>query len=86
MKKSKLTEEQIAFALRQAESGTRVVEVCRTFPRYRSHRRDDPPSDCGSRRRGFGTGIVGSRSCFGARAGASIISGPTGSTARRASI
>jgi putative transposase len=29
MKKSKLTEEQIAFALRQAESGTRVAEVCR---------------------------------------------------------
>jgi len=29
MKKSKFTEEQIAFALRQAESGTRVVEVCR---------------------------------------------------------
>ena len=29
MKKSKYTEEQIAFALRQAESGTRVAEVCR---------------------------------------------------------
>lgn len=29
MKKSKFTEEQIAFALRQAESGTRVGEVCR---------------------------------------------------------
>ena len=29
MKKSKFTEEQIAFALRQAESGTRVIEVCR---------------------------------------------------------
>ena len=29
MKKSKFTEEQIAFALRQAESGTRVAEVCR---------------------------------------------------------
>jgi len=28
MKKSKFTEEQIAFALRQAESGTRVAEVC----------------------------------------------------------
>jgi len=27
MKKSKSTEEQIAFALRQTESGTRVVEV-----------------------------------------------------------
>jgi putative transposase len=29
MKKSKFTEEQIAFALRQAESGMRVAEVCR---------------------------------------------------------
>ena len=29
MKKSKYTEEQIAFALRQAETGTRVEEVCR---------------------------------------------------------
>ena len=29
MKKSKLTEEQIAFALRMAETGTRVTEVCR---------------------------------------------------------
>jgi putative transposase len=29
VKKSKFTEEQIAFALRQAESGTRVAEVCR---------------------------------------------------------
>jgi putative transposase len=29
MKKSKFTEEQIALALRQAETGTRVAEVCR---------------------------------------------------------
>ena len=29
MKKSKFTKEQIAFALRQAESGTTVAEVCR---------------------------------------------------------
>lgn len=29
MKKSKYTEEQIAFALRQAESGSVVGEVCR---------------------------------------------------------
>ena len=29
MKKSKFTEEQIAFALKQAESGTRVEELCR---------------------------------------------------------
>ena len=29
MKKSKFTEAQIIFALRQAETGTRVEEVCR---------------------------------------------------------
>lgn len=29
MKKTKFTDEQIAFALRQAETGTRVSEVCR---------------------------------------------------------
>ena len=29
MKKTKFTDEQIAFALKQAETGTRVGEVCR---------------------------------------------------------
>jgi putative transposase len=29
MKKTKFTEQQIAFALKQAETGTRVAEVCR---------------------------------------------------------
>jgi putative transposase len=29
MRKSKFTEEQIAFALRQTETGTRAAEVCR---------------------------------------------------------
>ncbi len=29
MKKSKFTEEQIAFALKQAEAGTAVEEICR---------------------------------------------------------
>ena len=28
MKTTKVTEEQIAFALRQAETGTKVAEVC----------------------------------------------------------
>jgi putative transposase len=31
MKKSKFTEEQIAFALRQAQAGIRVEEIYRTF-------------------------------------------------------
>ncbi len=42
MKRSRFTEEQIAFALRQAEAGTAVAEVCRkmgvseaTFFRWR---------------------------------------------------
>ena len=29
MRKSKFTDQQVAFALRQAETGTRVAEVCR---------------------------------------------------------
>lgn len=29
MKRSRFTDEQIAFALKQAETGTRVAEVCR---------------------------------------------------------
>lgn len=29
MKKSRITEEQVAYALRQAESGTPVADVCR---------------------------------------------------------
>ena len=29
MKKTKFTEQQIAFALRQAESGTKVPDICR---------------------------------------------------------
>ena len=29
MKQKRYTDEQIAFALRQAESGTAVVEICR---------------------------------------------------------
>ena len=29
MKRKRYTEEQIAYALRQAESGTKVVEICR---------------------------------------------------------
>jgi hypothetical protein len=36
MKKSHFTEEQIAYALRQAETGTAVTEVCRAMPRKRA--------------------------------------------------
>jgi putative transposase len=32
MKKSKFTEQQIAFAFQQAEGGTNVAEVCRSTP------------------------------------------------------
>ena len=47
MKKSKFTEQQIAFALQQAENGTTVAEVCRKMGivgreaagRVRHHRR-----------------------------------------------
>lgn len=31
MKKSKFSDEQIAFALKQAETGTKVSEICRKF-------------------------------------------------------
>ena len=31
MKKSKFSDEQIAFALKQAETGTRVSAICRKF-------------------------------------------------------
>lgn len=34
MSKSRFTEEQIAFALRQAETGTKVSEVCRKTTGY----------------------------------------------------
>jgi putative transposase len=44
MKRKRFTEEQIAFALRQAEAGTPVEEVCRklgvsepTFYRWKKH-------------------------------------------------
>ena len=32
MLRKKMSEEQIAFALRQAESGTPVAEICRHHP------------------------------------------------------
>ena len=34
MKKSRFTNKQIAFALRQAEAGTLVEEVCRCFQTF----------------------------------------------------
>jgi len=52
MNKSKYTEEQIAFALRQAELGTSVADVCRklgvseqTFYRWKSKYGGMLPSD-----------------------------------------
>ena len=52
MKKSRYTEEQIAFALKQAEMGTAVPEICRklgiteqTFYRWRSKYAGMLPSD-----------------------------------------
>ena len=94
MKKSKYTEEQIAFALRLAETGTRVVEVCRkmgiaeqTF--YSWKRKYGGLGGCGSVRsqqRVFGTAIKGFMSCFDVRAGTSITSGCTGSTGKKGLI
>lgn len=50
MRKTAFTEEQVAYALRQAESGTPVTEICRklgiseqTFYRYRSRRPEQAP-------------------------------------------
>lgn len=67
-----------------------VVGIWRSSHRYRSHRKDDRAlrmriGSARSRRPGFGTDIVGFRSCLGARAGASITSGHIGSIARRGS-
>jgi putative transposase len=52
MKKSRYTEEQIAFALKQAELGTSVEEICRklgvseqTFYRWKSKYAGMMPSD-----------------------------------------
>ena len=52
MKKSQYTEEQIAFALKQAEHGTPVSEVCRklgiaeqTFYRWKKKYEGMLPSD-----------------------------------------
>ena len=52
MKKSQYTEEQIAFALKQAEQGTTVAEVCRklgvaeqTFYRWKKKYDGMLPSD-----------------------------------------
>jgi putative transposase len=53
MKRSKFTESQIAFVLRQAEEGTKVEEVCRkagiseaTFYNWRKKHGGLMPSEC----------------------------------------
>ena len=52
MKKSQFTEQQIAFALQQAEGGTTVAEICRklgiseqTFYRWKKHYGSLMPSE-----------------------------------------
>jgi putative transposase len=57
MKKSRYTDQQIAFALQQAESGTRVAEVCRkmgiseqTFYRWKKKYGGLMPSEVRKRR------------------------------------
>ena len=52
MKKSRFTDEQIAFALKQAETGTRIDEICRkmgisdaTFYKWRQKYGGLGPSD-----------------------------------------
>jgi putative transposase len=48
VRKSKFTDEQIAFALRQAETGTRVEEICRKMgisdATFYNWKRNDPVS------------------------------------------
>jgi hypothetical protein len=53
MKKSRYTEEQIASALRQAESGTPVAEVIR---KYAQVTRDSPASELSGLLGGGGAG------------------------------
>jgi putative transposase len=52
VKKSRFTEEQIAFALKQAETGARIDETCRktgiseaTFYKWRQKYGDSGPSE-----------------------------------------
>lgn len=44
MNKSKYTQEQIAFALRQAELGTPVADVCRKLECHSKHSTDGKAS------------------------------------------
>ena len=48
MPNQKFSDEQIAFALRQADSGTAVGEICRKASRalFKIVRRLDPDEDC----------------------------------------
>ena len=63
MKRSRFTEEQIIYAIRQAESGTPIGDLCRqlggecrhllrqgvTFPQFRGHPVKPPPSSLRTR-------------------------------------
>jgi Transposase len=87
MKKSKFTEEQIAFALKQAEAGTPVEQICRklgvseaTFYCWKIYRRSSRPSPGGPRRGAGGAGEHPGRQRAGVH---QPLAGPLGLLRRR---
>lgn len=91
MKKLRFAEEQIIFALKQAELGTYVPDVCRKLGVSDATFYLWPPTtahcDCASvksSKPGSTMVTAGFTSCSGGRAGGIIINAFTGSTANRA--